>query len=1009
MAMPHTEPVRAEAREPSPPRTFVPAEIEREIRGAVRGEVRFDAGGRALYATDASNYRQVPIGVVVPRDVDDVVAAVAACRRTGAPVLSRGGGTSLAGQCCNVAVVLDFTRHVNRLISLDPAARRAVVEPGIVLDVLRNEAEKHHLTFGPDPATHNHCTLGGMIGNNSCGVHAQMAGRTADNVEELEVLTYDGLRLRVGPTSEDELARIIAEGGPRGRIYARLRSLRDRYADLVRARFPDIPRRISGYNLDELLPEKGFNVARALVGTESTCVTVLSATLRLVHSPPSRKLVVLGYPDIYRAADHLPDILRYQPLALEGLDDILVAHMKKKRMHPGTARKLPEGKGWLMVEVGGDTEAEAHERAEGIRRDLARAPNAPKACLFDTPEEQHQIWEIRESGLGATAFVPGERDAWPGWEDSAVPPDRMGDYLRDFRRLLDRHGLECALYGHFGQGCLHCRISFDMTSRAGIANFRSFVEKAADLVVSYGGSLSGEHGDGQARAELLPKMYGPELVRAFREFKRIWDPEGMMNPGKVVDPYRLDENLRLGVHYDPPEVETHFRYPDDQGSFARAALRCVGIGKCRREHGGAMCPSFRATHDEMHVTRGRARILFEMLQGEEIEDGFRDDHVMEALDLCLACKACKHECPVNVDMATYKAEFLAHHYEGRLRPRSAYSMGLIDVWARIAARVPRLANLILTTPGLSRLAKWAGGITPERPAPRFATQTFQRWFHARPARPAQGRPVILWPDTFNNHFHPEVAKAAVSVLEAAGYDVRVPEGYVCCGRPLYDFGWLGRARRLLERTLDQFAADIDAGVPIVGLEPSCVAVFRDELVQFMPQEERAKRLHDQTFTLGEFLLREGWSPPALDGKAVIHGHCHHRSVLDFQSDVELLKKTGLDAEVLDSGCCGMAGSFGFERGKYDVSMAIGEHELLPKVREAPEGTLVITDGFSCRTQIEQGADRRPLHIAEVLAMALGEQPSERPSAARRKAALGVAAAAGLAVAAVAGIAWARRR
>jgi FAD/FMN-containing dehydrogenase len=525
------------------------------LQAKIKGEVRFDNGSRALYATDGSNYRQPPIGVVIPKDAEDVVQTVVVCRQYGAPVLPRGCGTSLAGQCCNVAVILDMPKYMNQIIDLDPETRRARVQPGVVLDNLRDAAERHNLTFAPDPSTHSHNTLGGMIGNNSCGVHSVMGGRTADNIEEMDVRTHDGLRLRVGRTSEEELERIIQQGGRRGEIYARLKSLRDRYADLVRQRYPQIPRRVSGYNLDELLPENGFHMARALVGTEGTCVTVLEATTRLVYSPPARSLLVLGYPDVYTAGDHVPEIMAHQPVGLEGIDDLLIVYMKKSGLHPEDIQLVPEGGGWLLVEFGGETKEEADERAHKLMEDLKKSSGAPSMRLYDKVEEETKIWEIRKSGLGATAFVPEMNDTWPGWEDSAVPPDRLGDYLRDLRGLFKKYSYECSLYGHFGQGCVHTRIDFDLVTAEGIEKYRSFINGASDLVLKYGGSFSGEHGDGQSRGELLPKMYGEELVQAFREFKSIWDPEGKMNPGKVVEPYRIDENLRLGPNYNPPRTQ----------------------------------------------------------------------------------------------------------------------------------------------------------------------------------------------------------------------------------------------------------------------------------------------------------------------------------------------------------------------------------------------------------------------------------------------------------------------
>lgn len=946
-----------------------------ELRGTIAGEVRFDEGSRALYATDGSNYRQTPIGVVIPRTIDDVVQTVALARKYSAPILARGGGTSLAGQCCNVAVVIDFSKYLNQILEFNAAEKYAWVQPGVALDHLRNLANKHGLTFGPDPSTHEYCNLGGMIGNNSCGVHSMMAGRTVDNVLELEVLTYDGLRLHVGPTSDAELEQIIHEGGHRGQIYARLRDLRDRYAELVRQRYPKIPRRVSGYSLDELLPENGFHVARSLVGSESTCTLTLAAKVRLVEWPKNRSLLVLGYKSVYEAGDHIMEVRKAEPMGLEGMDDILVEYMKRKNLHPEDVKILPEGKGWLLTEFGGDSKEESDAKAHALMDELRAKPDAPHMKLFDDPKEEQMVWQARESGLGATARVPGQRDSWEGWEDSAVPPEKLGEYLRELRRLFNQHGYKApSLYGHFGQACVHTRIDFDLITAEGIRNYRSFVEEAADLVVRLGGSLSGEHGDGQSRGELLVKMFGPELMEAFREFKRIWDPQWKMNPGKKIDPYRLDENLRLGTDYNPPVVKTHFSYPEDHGDFAHVTTRCVGVGKCRKDEKGTMCPSYMATREEMHSTRGRAHLLFEMLQGDPLHGGWKNDTVREALDLCLACKACKSECPLNVDMATYKAEFLSHYYEGRLRPRSAYAMGLIPWWARLASIAPGVVNFFTQTPGLAGVVKAMGGIAQQRQVPKFAGQTFKDWFRRRGVR-NQGAPqVMLWPDTFNNHFYPKVAKAAVEVLEDADYQVIIPEAHLCCGRPLYDFGMLDAAKHLLNQLLEALRPQIAAGTPIVGLEPSCISVFRDEMPNLLPNNTDAQRLKNQAFLLSEFLVKKAdYQPPPLQRKALVHGHCHHKSILKFDFEQELLKRIGLDFQVLDSGCCGMAGSFGFEAEKYDVSVQIGERRLLPAVRQASTDTLIISDGFSCGQQIDDLAGRQPLHIAEVLQMAIRKE------------------------------------
>ncbi|MFZ0480380.1 MAG: FAD-linked oxidase C-terminal domain-containing protein [Terriglobales bacterium] len=1005
--------------------------LEAALRRHLRGEVRFDSGSRALYATDGSNYRQVPIGVVVPRDKEDVIATVALCREHHAPLLARGGGTSLAGQCCNAAVVLDFSKYMSRILEIDPERRTARVQPGVVLDNLRAAAEKHHLTFGPDPATHDRCTLGGMIGNNSCGVHSIMAGKTDDNIEALEVLTYDGQRLHVGATSEEDFTRIQSEGGRRAQIYSGLKQLADRYGDHVRSQFPNIPRRVSGYNLNHLLPENGFHVARALVGSEGTCATILEATCRLVASPPARVLVVIGWPDIYLCADRVPEIMAHSPIGLEGFDDVIVNASRRKGVNLEGLALLPEGNAWLMVEFGASTIPEAEAQAQHLMETLDRSATAPDMRMFTDPSLARRIWDIRESSLGVTSHVPGEPIRWEGFEDSAVAPEKLGAYLRDLRKLMQDFRYEGAFYGHFGHACVHTRMDYDLESEEGVRKFRQFMEEAADLVVRYGGSLSGEHGDGQARGELLPKMFGPELMQAFREFKSLWDPGWKMNPGKLIDPFRLDENLRLGPNYDPWQPETHFKFPDDHGSLASATLRCVGVGKCRRDEGGVMCPSYRVTRDEEHSTRGRAHLLWEMTNGyvapasrrqsneaahggvagvgeglgpaqadgaaNPIQDGWQSEAVKQSLDLCLACKGCKSDCPTGVDVATYKSEFLSHYYETNRRPLPAFAFANVDLCARAASHVPGLVNLTTQLPGLRNLARLAAGIPDQRRIPAFAPETFQQWWDKRrsagapPAveraprpltpeasqgvsRRSSGSAVLLWADTFNNHFLPSTARAAAEVLEAAGFDVLVPRAHLCCGRPLYDLGLLDRAKSLLLEVMDALYQEIEQRTPIVVLEPSCAAVFRDELTNLFPNDHRAHALSRQVFLLSEFLEQyaKDFPIPKLARKALVHGHCHHKAIMKMTAEEAVLRRMGIDFTAPAPGCCGMAGAFGFEKEKYAISRAIGELELLPAVRHAPTDWLIVADGFSCREQIAQETDRHALHLAEVLQMALHE-------------------------------------
>ena len=947
--------------------------LEARLRATIRGEVRFDDASRALYSMDSSNYRQVPIGLVIPRDAEDVVAMVAACREFGAPVLSRGGGTSVAGQTVNTAVVLDFSKYMRRVVSLDPVARIARVEPGIVLDALRDQAEQHALTFAPDPATHSRCTLGGMIGNNACGVHALMGGKTVDNIESLDILLYDGTRMTVGRTSEAELAQIIASGGRKGEIYAGLRRIRDIYADLIRARFPQIPRRVSGYNLDELLPENGFNVARALVGSEGTCVTVLEATCELKPSPQHRRLVALGFSDAYVAADHIPAVLAHKPIGLEGFDDYLVECMMRKNLLVDDVKLLPKGGGILLCEFGAYLPAEADAMAHKLIAASARFTERPTHALY-TPAEAARVWKVRESGLGASVFVPGHPSGWEGWEDSAVPPERLGDYLRELFHTLDRYGYRTPMYGHFGQGCVHLRITFDLRTTEGLAKYRSFIEEAADIVLKYGGSLSGEHGDGQSRAALLPKMYGPELMQAFRDFKVLWDPTNRMNPGKLIDPiavYDPINNLRHTPDHTPAKVETWFQYSADAGSFSETTSRCVGVGLCRKHDAGIMCPSYMATREEKHSTRGRARLLWEMLEGGVIRDGWLNEEIHDALDLCLSCKACKTECPTNVDIATWKAEFLAHHYAGRRHPLHHYVFGFMDRWARMASVAPALANLPLRTPGLRSLIKSALSIAPQRELPRFASKPFRKQFSHSPNKTSSdAQEILLWPDTWNNYFHPSALTSAAKLLSASGHNVAIPQKHICCGRPLYDFGFLDQARAYLLRVLNELAPQIAAGTLVVMLEPSCASVFRDELLNFFPHDERAQRLAAQTVMLSEQLARSpgAWHPPQRPGRRiVVHGHCHQKALMTIKDEIALLEATGANVEALDSGCYGMAGPFGFESDKFEVSQTLAERVLLPAVRAAGPEDILVSNGFSCREQIAQNSPRRAVHLAEVLA------------------------------------------
>ncbi len=987
------------ARRPGP----APArELERELAAVLRGEVRFGAAERTVYSHDASNYRHLPLGVVKPADRDDVRTTLALCRRHGVPVVARGAGTSIGGQAIGPgAVVLDFRRHLGAVLDVDPEHRTARVEPGTVLDDLQRAARPFGLRFGPDPSTHSRCTLGGMIGNDSCGAHSVAWGRTADNVESLELLLADGTELTVGgPLAPAERAALAALPGRAGQLHHRLQEFTEQNLAAIRRGMPELPRRVSGYPLDALLPERGHHLARALTGTEGTCALLLAATVRLVEDPPARALVVAGYPDETAAADAVPALLTLGPLTVEGMAADLIAALLAAGPRPPALDRLPDGACWLFLETGGATPAEALDAARRLA-DAVRRERTATATVVTDPAEQRQLWGVREAGAGTVTRLPGGGEAWPGWEDSAVPPERLGDYLRGLRALLRRHDLRGVPYGHFGEGCVHLRIDFPLALPHGARVFREFMEQAADLVVSYGGSLSGEHGDGQARAELLPRMYPPGVIGLFGEFKRIWDPENLLNPGTLVDPRPLDADLRFtgpvrGLPLALP-------YEQDDGSLAKAVRRCVGVAKCVDPTTGVMCPSYMVTGEERHSTRGRARLLAEMLRGAAappdqqggqpggavitdevaIRDGWRSAEVREALDLCLGCKGCASDCPVHVDMATYRTEFLHQHYRHRLRPAAHYAMGRLPLWLRGAALAPGLANTIARSPAAGAL-KRLGGIDPRRALPVLPPETFTRWFRRHRAEhpaPAGARPVLLWPDTFANHLQPEVLRAAVEVLEHLGFDVRLPAGPVCCGLTWYSTGQLAGARRVMRRSLAALAATgLPADTPVVGMDPSCTATLREELPRLLGAEGRP--LAERTRTFAEFV--DEYAPdaplPQLPVDAVTQTHCHQHAVLGSAADRRVERRMGVDNRVLDSGCCGLAGNFGFERGHFEISAAIAERVLLPEVRAAGPETVILADGFSCRTQIAQLADgRRALHLAELMRRALRERAAEPPA------------------------------
>jgi FAD/FMN-containing dehydrogenase/Fe-S oxidoreductase len=951
--------------------------LAKRLSSALRGTVHRDTGTRALYATDASNYRVVPELVVVPADVADLASTVTLTADAGAPVVVRGAGTSMAGNAIG-GVVVDVSRHINRILDLDPAARTAVVEPGVVLTDLTRAAERHGLTFGADPSSASRATLGGMIANNACGAHSVAWGTTADNLLGLDALLADGTRLdlRAPPPDTDTerwLAAHAARPGREGELHRALQTLAGREALTIRRRFSNLKRRISGYALDRLLPERGYDVARFLCGTEGSLATTLRATVNLVELPAAKALLVLGFGDSFTAADCVPLVLPHRPLTMESINATLVDRLPDQVRRDAVAAGLPDGTAWLLVEVGGGDAEQAARTSRAIVADLDAAGIPATSAVITDARAQGVLWRCRRDGTGLATRRADGAEAWAGWEDAAVPPERLASYLRELDQLLAEHQLSGAAYGHFGEGCMHMRIDFDLLSPAGVAGYRSFVERATDLVVGLGGSVSGEHGDGRARSELLKRMYGADVMHLFGEVKRLWDPAGVMNPNIIADPAPLDADMRHAGAAGTRKPLTVFSYRRDAGDFAQAQRRCVGVGKCRQSSGGVMCPSYQVTRDERHSTRGRAHLLWEMLQGDVITDGWRSTEVRDALDLCLSCKGCLSDCPVNVDMATYKSEFLHHHYKRRPRPLSHYSMGWLPALSRLAAIAPTLVNRV-TASSAAGLLKRMGGIASERTIPRFAEQPLTRWFQRRrpPAGTGSRGRVVLWPDTFTTYLSPEVGRAAVRVLESAGFEVVLPRGSVCCGLTWISTGQLGVAKRVLRHSLGVLDEHLRAGIPIVGLEPSCLAVFRHEAVDLLPDDDRAERASGLTHTLAELLAKYApdWQPPVVNAKALVQTHCHQHSVLGFEADSALMRAAGVDATTPDSGCCGLAGNFGFERGHYEVSQAAGERILLPAVRAADRTTAVVADGFSCRTQIAQGTDRSAVHLVQLLAAAL---------------------------------------
>lgn len=934
-------------------------------------EVRADAGTRAMYSSDASLYRIAPLAVVRPREVAEVEAALAVARETGVPLTSRGAGTSVAGNAIGRGIVLDFSRHLGRVLAIDPDARTARVEPGTVHAVLQRAVAPYGVRFGPDPSTHPRCTIGGMIGNNACGSRSLAYGRTSDNVAGLRLLTAAGEQLTTG---YDATGRPTVSGGPgTDPLLAGVRDVIGRHLATARTEFDRFGRQVSGYAAHHLLPER-FDLGQAMVGSEGTLAVVTEATVRLVVDAPVRVVVVLGFDDIVAAGEASPAVVGHGPTSCEGLDSRLLSVLRARRGE-GAVPPLPRGAAWLFVELAGEDRAEVLDRATR----LAGAGLGLDALVVEDAATQARLWRIREDGAGMAGRSPADRPAWPGWEDAAVPPEMLGSYLARFDELVTSYAMTSAPFGHFGDGCMHVRLDYPLERPDGAAVLRAFLTDAAKLVGEYGGSLSGEHGDGRARSELLAHMYSPDAIAMFAQIKHAFDPEDLLNPGVLVDPDPVDADVRVAGPFPLARGGRRglaMAYPHDDGDFAQAVHRCTGVGKCRADNaaaGGVMCPSYLATREEKDSTRGRARVLQDVVRGEL---AWADPQVHDALDLCLSCKGCASDCPTGIDLATYKSEALHQTYRRRLRPRSHYALGMLPRWARLAGRTPalaRLANLVVRLPLLGPLLLTLAGVDRRRSVPRFAARPFRRTRRGRAevSGATGGTPVVLWVDSFSDSFDPEVAAATVRVLEAAGYAPRLPGRAgetLCCGLTWITTGQLDAAKRILGRTVASLAVAAREGVPILGIEPSCTGVLRSDALELVPGPD-ADVVAAATRTLAELLAETpGWTPPSLVGTTVLaQPHCHHHAVMGWQADADLLAATGATLTRL-SGCCGLAGNFGVERGHYEVSVAVAGQQLLPALDATPAGpdVVVLADGFSCRTQVADLRGRRSLHLAQLL-------------------------------------------
>lgn len=953
---------------PDPVRALV-ADLDKVLRERARG----DLVSRAIYATDASLYETMPLAVAFPRSAEEVEAALGVAREHRCPVLARGAGTSLAGQTVAAALVLDLSRHMTRVLSVNPEARRARVEPGAVLDHLNRAARPHGLQFGPDVATSSRATLGGMIGNNSCGSHSIVHGKTVDHVRGVDVVLAEGERLRLAAIPRGELDAAARGGDRRSRLVAELSALVAARRGEIEARYPKIMRHVTGYNLDALLAGEEFNPASVVVGSEGTLGIVTEAELSLVERAKATVVGVVVGRDVAAVLDLVPEVLALSPSAVELIDGELLRRARANPSYAPLARFVPGEPGALLaVEFAG---ASAKQARAGLAR-LRDALGSAEILALEEPDAQARLWSLRKAGLGLLMGMKGDAKPVAFVEDTAVAPERLGEYMRRFDKLLAARGVPAAVYGHASVGCLHIRPILDVKRDAGVSQLRELSREVAALVHEFGGAMSGEHGDGRARSLYLEQFYGPDLVAAFAEVKRAFDPLGLLNPGNIVAPRALDAELRYDRDYLHVEGSSLLDWSGD-GGFQRAVELCNGNGMCRKQDAGTMCPSYMATRDEEHSTRGRANALRAWLGGRVPAGHETEKRVAEVLDLCLECKGCRSECPSGVDMAKMKLEFM-----GRLRARGE-SRRRDRFFAQTARRLEqgsrwaRLVNPLLGVDAVRRGAAWALGLDPRRPLPRPATRDFRAWFRSRkPAAEAPRGRIVLLDDTYTRYLVPHVGQAAVAVLEALGFAVELAP-IACCGRPLLAKGFVAEARELVRANLDKLAPLANQGLTIVGLEPSCLLTFRDEALSLCPGLE-ADRVAASSVLLSELVATDHgaadfYADKPFTAHALVHGHCHQKALAPEASPCDALSLVpGIFAEEVDSGCCGLAGAFGYEKEHYDLSMAVGERVLFKAVRREEPDTVIVSDGYSCRSQIEHGTGRKALHTAELLARALAK-------------------------------------